>query len=76
MKGHNIEAIFYLQQTVKMAPDHLQAHEQLARLLPQQRREGEAGEHARQAVYLKPQQKVFYKETPVWMAPDYRGLLH
>lgn len=75
LKGHSIEAIFYLQQTIKMAPDHMQAHEQLARLLPKQMKHDEAADHASHAQWLGPRQKLFYKEMPVWTAPNYKGLL-
>ena len=75
LKGHSIEAVFYLQQTVKMAPDHIQAHGHLARLLSGQNRRDEATEHARHAEWLESRQKVFYRETPLWTPPSFRGLL-
>ena len=73
-KGHRIEAIFYLQQTVRMQPEHLKAHRRLAQLLPADKRDGEAKEHAREAQWLAPRQKLFYRDTQVWRPPSFEGL--
>jgi protein O-GlcNAc transferase len=73
-KGRRIEAVFYFQQTIKMKPEHLKAHQKLAQLLPDSNRPDEAEEHAREVQWLLPRQKVFYTRTPVWTPPDYQGL--
>jgi hypothetical protein len=57
-----------------MRPQHLKAHQKLAQLLPARQRHDEAQEHAREAQWLLPRQQVFYRHTPVWTPPDYKGL--
>jgi tetratricopeptide (TPR) repeat protein len=73
-KQYVIEAIYYYQQTLKIRPDHLKTHQRLSILLPGQNRHNEAREHKKEVNHLYPQQKPFFMNTPMFMAPDYPGL--